>query len=164
MDNFKGLLQESRRLATRASGTSSNLPQLQKSLDLIQTGSRRLQDAVEPNPSASGHLLDPRTTFLLAAQGFDPQRLASSLEDIQLANTLESLEPVADTDLDAFLRNEHDSMISLAIQESRVAAMQDALDSFETSMLDDWSRASSKVLEELSSGSTTRGGMSIVLS
>ena len=152
--DLKSLLQESQRLTNHISSTSS-LPALTKSLPLIQSSSARLLSSLGPSSGSQQQqqglepLLDPRTTYLLAKQGFDPEQLTSTLNDIQLATTFEPLEPVLDTDLDAFLRNEHDNMISCLVQEVRSKALKDAMSNFENKLKADWALERRAAFEEL---------------
>ena len=151
--DLKGLLQESQRL-TNHIASSSNLPKLTKSLPLIQASSQRLLSSLGPSTHGQQQtglesLLDPRTTYLLAKQGFDPEQLTSTLNNIQLATTFEPLEPVLDTDLEAFLRNEHDNMISCLVQEVRSKALKDAMSNFEEKIKADWALERRVVLEDI---------------
>ena len=57
--------------------------------------------------------------YLLATKGFDAEKLAQNLHAINLKTTFEPLEPLSETDLEGYLRHEHDMIILTAIQEAK---------------------------------------------
>ena len=62
---------------------------------------------------------DNSSHFLLAGTGFDADKLTRNLNAINLRTTFEPLEPISDTDIDAYLRHEHELMILTALEESK---------------------------------------------
>jgi hypothetical protein len=145
-DNLSSLLLESKRLTSHIV-SSSALPFIDKSLDLISASSKRLVKHVGQDTKT----LDPKSAFLLSSQGFDPQKLQTSLQNIQLTSTYEPLEAVMDTDLNSFLKNETDNMISTAIQESRLSTIKEAETCFEKKLYSDWRQRRQMLLEDLGS-------------
>ena len=149
--SLKSLLQQSKALSSHII-TDSALPLLDKSLDLVSHSSLALRNRLGVDTSVgTTATLDPKSTYLLSQQGFDPQKLQSSLASISIASTFEPLEPVLDTDLNAFLRNEHDTMITCAIQETRLANIRDSEAAFESRLQRDWESRKRAVFEELGS-------------
>jgi nuclear pore complex protein Nup93 len=63
--------------------------------------------------------------------------------------TFEPLRGVPDTDIEQFLRNEHETLVSLAIEESRMQTVQDFEASFEKSVQKDWARQKRKIMENM---------------
>jgi nuclear pore complex protein Nup93 len=61
----------------------------------------------------------------LASRGIDSDRLVQNLVDINLGLSFEPLQGVADTDIQAFLRNEHETLVSLAIEDTKSRAVTD---------------------------------------
>jgi nuclear pore complex protein Nup93 len=61
----------------------------------------------------------------------------------------DSLHPIADTDVEGFLRNEHENIISCAISEQKTATLRDFERSFEKAIQKDWDLAKRKIMEEM---------------
>ena len=139
MSTLSSLYQESKRLTTHIS-PESNLPSLDKSLDLISASVKKL------SKSSFSTTLHPKTTYLLAEKGFDPAKLQNSLAQIQVSTAFEPLESCLDTDLESFLRNEHDTLISCALQESRNANIKSCESMFERKMIQDWDNRKREIL------------------
>ncbi len=57
--------------------------------------------------------------FLLAGKGYDAEKLSRTLNSINLKTTFEPLEPLAEADIEGYLRHEHDMIILTAIEESK---------------------------------------------
>ena len=57
--------------------------------------------------------------ILLGSQGFDVPRLSQKLESLNAVKTLEPIEPVWETDIEGFLRNERENTLLAIIEESR---------------------------------------------
>lgn len=55
----------------------------------------------------------------MGSQGFDLPKLAHSLEQLNAARTLEPIEPVTETDIPGFLKNERENTILSVIEESK---------------------------------------------
>ncbi len=59
------------------------------------------------------------SALLLGSQGYDIQKVASKLEGLSAAKTFEPLEPVRDTDIQGFLRNERENALLAVIEQTR---------------------------------------------
>ena len=57
--------------------------------------------------------------ILLGSRGFDVPKLSQKLESLNAAKTLEPIEPVWETDIQGFLRNERENTLLAIIEESR---------------------------------------------
>ena len=55
----------------------------------------------------------------MGSQGFDVPRLSQKLESLNAVKTLEPIEPVWETDIQGFLRNERENTLLAIIEESR---------------------------------------------
>jgi nuclear pore complex protein Nup93 len=55
----------------------------------------------------------------LAGKGYDAEKLSRSLNSINIKTTFEPLEPIAETDIESYLRHEHDMIILTAIEEAK---------------------------------------------
>ena len=56
---------------------------------------------------------------MLGSQGFDVPRLSQKLDSLNAVKTLEPIEPVWETDIQGFLRNERENTLLAIIEESR---------------------------------------------
>ena len=61
----------------------------------------------------------PCSAILLGSRGFDVPKLSQKLESLNAAKTLEPIEPVWETDIQGFLRNERENTLLAIIEESR---------------------------------------------
>ena len=57
--------------------------------------------------------------ILLGSQGFDVPRLSQKLQSMSATKALEPMEPVYETDIQGFLRNERENALLAIIEESR---------------------------------------------
>ena len=59
------------------------------------------------------------SAILLGSRGFDVPKISQKLESLNAAKTLEPIEPVWETDIQGFLRNERENTLLAIIEESR---------------------------------------------
>lgn len=65
-------------------------------------------------------LSDHSRNYLLAGKGFDAEKLSRNLNSINLKSTFEPITGIEhETDIDGFLRHEHDLIILTAIEETK---------------------------------------------
>ncbi len=57
--------------------------------------------------------------ILLGSRGFDVPKLSQKLDNLSSVKTLEPIEPVWETDIQGFLRNERENTLLAIIEESR---------------------------------------------
>nr|KAJ3421523.1 hypothetical protein HK105_003229 [Polyrhizophydium stewartii] len=93
--------------------------------------------------------LDSRTAYLLAKQGFDAERVSQTLAQIDLANTFEPLQGVPDADIDAYLRNEHENIVSVAIEETKNQVALDFEQHFEQRLARDWANIKKRTFDQM---------------
>jgi len=55
----------------------------------------------------------------MGSRGYDIQKVSSKLEGLSAAKTFEPLEPVRDTDIHGFLKNERENALLAAIEQTR---------------------------------------------
>jgi len=114
--NLSELLQQAEQLSSHmASG--GELPRVDRSLQqILHTGQQLWQrtTTVQPGPAA-----DQNAAILLGSRGLDLPHIAHSLQALSTARTLQPLEPLADTDIQAFLRNERENAIITAIEDAK---------------------------------------------
>ena len=58
-------------------------------------------------------------SLLLGSRGYDIQKVSQKLESLSAAKTFEPLEPVRDTDIQGFLKNERENALLAAIEQAR---------------------------------------------
>ncbi|XP_076028767.1 nuclear pore complex protein Nup93-like [Oratosquilla oratoria] len=109
------LLQQAEQLTSHID-TGGELPRVERSL-------RQILDAGQQFWSKSGQTggHEAQASILLGARGLDLMHISHKLESISAVRTLEPLEPVADTDIEGFLRNERENAIITAIEETKKA-------------------------------------------
>ncbi|KAI9096903.1 Nup93/Nic96-domain-containing protein [Phlyctochytrium arcticum] len=160
--NLRQLLERSRQLTVHIN--PSGVPQLERGLDQIETESKRLykkttraSDAGAANSNAGPAGLDPRTAILLANKGFDPDRVRQTLDQIDLSQTFEPLHAVSDTDIEGFLNNEYENIVTMAIFESKQATEKTYEDNYERYMHREWEKMRKTVFQEMGQHSTPFG-------
>jgi nuclear pore complex protein Nup93 len=96
------LLQQSRKLNTH---NRADLPSIQLGLDQIEAQSRKLAQARATTVGASslngaGAGNDAKAHYFLANGGIDASGLADTINQTDIANAFEPLQPIYDTDVD----------------------------------------------------------------
>ncbi len=143
--SLSDILQQSRKL-TNQLGRDSDLPPIQLGIDQIESQSRKLvsKSVRGGNPAA-----DARAHYLLASGGIDATQLSNAIQQSNIANTFEPLQPVYDTDMDGFIRHEHEQVILSMIEEGRRTAQEDFQQDLSRSLHRDWQTRKQRILEEL---------------
>lgn len=59
----------------------------------------------------------------MARQGFDTEKLTQNLSSIDLKTTFEPLESISETDLESYLKHEHELIVLSAIEEAKKEVM-----------------------------------------
>ncbi|WFD29131.1 nuclear pore complex subunit [Malassezia sp. CBS 17886] len=143
--SLSDLLQQSRKL-TNQQGRDSDLPSIQLGIDQIESQSRKLVS----KSVRSGHPgADARAHYLLASGGIDAARLTSAIQQTDIANTFEPLQPVYDTDIDGYVRHEHEQVILSLIEESRRQTLDDFDQTLRANLHRDWQEQKRHLLEEI---------------
>jgi len=85
----------------------------------------------------------------LAQQGIDAERQAAQIQNLDMKDAFMPLEMRDDTDVEGYLRDDHEKIVVQAIEEGR----QETLKAFEDSVLHaleaDWIAAKEKLLQDL---------------
>ena len=87
--------------------------------------------------------------YLLASGGIDAAQLANTIQNTDIANTFEPLQPVYDTDVEGFIRHEHEQVILSMIEESRRETLDDFQQGLHEQLHQDWEAQKQRILEEL---------------
>uniref|UniRef100_A0A8C2Q353 Nuclear pore complex protein Nup93 n=1 Tax=Cyprinus carpio TaxID=7962 RepID=A0A8C2Q353_CYPCA len=135
-EGFGELLQQAEQLAAETEAVSE-LPHVERNLQEIQQAGERLRS------------LFRLVSILLGSRGLDIFHISQRLESLSAATTFEPLEPVKDTDIQGFLKNERDNALLSAIEESRRRTFLLAEEYHRDSMLVQWEQVKQRVLHTL---------------
>ncbi|KAK2841941.1 hypothetical protein Q5P01_012141 [Channa striata] len=125
----------------------SELPHVERNLQEIQQAGERLRSRTLTRTSQDA--ADVKASILLGSRGLDIFHISQRLETLSAATTFEPLEPVKDTDIQGFLKNERDNALLSAIEESRRKTFMLAEEYHRESMLVQWEQVKQRVLHTL---------------
>uniref|UniRef100_A0A665TNK9 Nuclear pore complex protein Nup93 n=1 Tax=Echeneis naucrates TaxID=173247 RepID=A0A665TNK9_ECHNA len=145
-EGFGELLQQAEQLAAETEAVSE-LPHVERNLQEIQQAGERLRSRTLTRTSQDA--ADVKASILLGSRGLDVFHISQRLESLSAATTFEPLEPVKDTDIQGFLKNERDNALLSAIEESRRRTFLVAEEYHRESMLVQWEQVKQRVLHTL---------------
>ncbi|XP_032557246.1 nuclear pore complex protein Nup93 isoform X1 [Chiroxiphia lanceolata] len=145
-DGFGELLQQAEQLAAETEGISE-LPHVERNLQEIQQAGERLRSRTLTRTSQE--TADVKASVLLGSRGLDISHISQRLESLSAVTTFEPLEPVKDTDIQGFLKNEKDNALLSAIEESRRRTFAMAEEYHRESMLVEWEQVKQRILHSL---------------
>ncbi|KAK3085381.1 hypothetical protein FSP39_002489 [Pinctada imbricata] len=144
-EDFADLLQQADQLAADAE-TGSDLPRVTRNLNQIYETSQRLVSKVAPISQDS---TDVKASILLGTKGYDVPKISQKLEGLSAAKTFEPLEPVRDTDIQSFLRNERENALLAVIEQTKRNTFEEAEKRHWECMENEWEREKQKILNSL---------------
>ncbi|KAL5467639.1 hypothetical protein EMCRGX_G031900 [Ephydatia muelleri] len=139
------LLQQAQQLTTDLQ-TGGELPRVHRNLQQIAEAGQRLLEKTSGFPDES---VDVKASILLGSRGFDVPKLSQKLENLNAAKTLEPIEPVVETDIEGFLRNEHENTLVTVIEQSRRLTFDEAERHLWKSMEGEWQLEKERILNSL---------------
>ncbi|XP_041125050.1 nuclear pore complex protein Nup93-like isoform X1 [Polyodon spathula] len=145
-EGFGELLQQAEQLAAETEAISE-LPHVERNLQEIQQAGERLR--ARTLTRTSQETADVKASILLGSRGLDISHISQRLESLSAATTFEPLEPVKDTDIQGFLKNERDNALLSAIEESRRRTFVTAEEYHRESMLVEWEQVKQRILHTL---------------
>ncbi|KAG7279777.1 hypothetical protein CRUP_008847 [Coryphaenoides rupestris] len=145
-EGFGELLQQAEQLAAETEAVSE-LPHVERNLQEIQQAGERLRSRTLTRTSQDA--ADVKASILLGSRGLDIFHISQRLESLSAATSFEPLEPVKDTDIQGFLKNERDNALLSAIEESRRRTFLLAEEYHRESMLVQWEQVKQRVLHTL---------------
>eukprot|EP00058_Branchiostoma_floridae_P008695 XP_002594183.1 hypothetical protein BRAFLDRAFT_275527 [Branchiostoma floridae] len=145
-EGFGDLLQRAEQL-TADMDSGVELPRVERNLQQILDAGERLWS--RSAQAAAQDQTDARASILLGAKGFDVPRISQRLETLSAAKTFEPLEPVRDTDIQGFLRNERENALLAAIEESRRNTFESVERHHWEFMQQEWEIEKQKILNAL---------------
>ncbi|XP_013389179.1 nuclear pore complex protein Nup93-like [Lingula anatina] len=142
---FGDLLQQAEQL-TAEMDCGAELPKVERSIrQIMDAGHRLLTRTAQTSQDAS----DVKASILLGSKGFDIPRISQKLEGLSAARTFEPLEPVRDTDIHGFLRNERENALLTVIEQTRKNTLEEAEKRHWDSLVNEWEREKQKILNAL---------------
>ncbi|CAH2324545.1 nuclear pore complex Nup93 isoform X1 [Pelobates cultripes] len=145
-EGFGELLQQAEQLNAETEGVTE-LPHVERNLQEIQQAGERLRSRNMTRTSQES--ANVKASVLLGSRGLDISHISQRLESLSAATTFEPLEPIKDTDIQGFLKNERDNLLLAAIEESRKRTFAMAEDYHRESMLAEWEQVKQKILHSL---------------
>ncbi len=156
--NFKDLLQRSTQLL--ADVETADAPQINKSLESIHEQSRKL--ALKNTRSTDAQ---SKGDLLMAQRGFNVEKYRRALNAIDLKAAFEPLEPLRETDIDGYLRHEHNMILLSAVEEAKKLTSNHFYKNYDNYLDQDWRSAKIELVRilDLNHGSE-KNGQSVVVS
>ncbi|KAM9816270.1 nuclear pore complex protein Nup93 isoform X2 [Syngnathus typhle] len=145
-EGFGELLEQAKQLAAETEAVSE-LPHVERNLQEIQQAGERLRSRTLTRTTQDSAYV--KASILLSSRGLDIFHISQRLESLSAATTFETLEPVKDTDIQGFLKNERDNALLSAIEESRRRTFLLAEEYHRESMLVQWEQVKQRVLHTL---------------
>ena len=94
---------------------------------------------------------------MLASAGIDAAQLSGAIQQTNVAGTFEPLQPVYDTDIEGYLRHEHEQVILSMIEDGRRQTLDAFQQGLSTTLHRDWQAQKQQILEELGQHRTGAG-------
>lgn len=143
--NFSDLLHRAEQL-TADVDTGTELPRIQRNLPQLAEASQRLLSRTLGGVSETS---DVKASLLLSSKGVEIPKLSQRLESLNATKTFEPIEPVIETDIHGFLKNERENAILATIEETKRRTFEESEKLFWESMEDEWEREKQKILNSL---------------
>ncbi|GBP06032.1 Nuclear pore complex protein Nup93-1 [Eumeta japonica] len=137
------LLQQAEQLTTEIEG-NEELPRVERSLGQVLEASQELYSKVTQSGAN-----DIQAHLLFGSKGIDLQQISQKLETLSSKRTFEPLQPIADSDVESFLKNEKENAILSLIDEVNKNSLQTTEDQKWEHMLSDWNREKIKLMNAM---------------
>lgn len=148
VDGFSELLQQAEQLTADIDGPG-DLPRVERNLrQILQAGQQlwsRTTQAVGKDTS------DIKASILLGSKGYDLPQISQKLEALSTVKPFEPLEPLRETDIQGYLKNERENAILAVIEESKRITFEQASSNYWLSLQNQWEREKTKILNTLTS-------------
>ncbi|KAK3744462.1 hypothetical protein QZH41_012886 [Actinostola sp. cb2023] len=142
---FGDLLQQAEQL-TADMDTGGDLPRIDLNLHQLAEAGTRLWSRTT---GTVGDSADVKASILLGSKGFDVPKLSEKLDQLDTTKTFEPLEPVRETDIQGFLRNERENSILAAIEEAKNNTFSRSEQHQWSCMENEWEKEKEKILNSL---------------
>ncbi|CAH2067266.1 unnamed protein product, partial [Iphiclides podalirius] len=142
-DDFSKLLQQAEQLTTEIEG-NEELPRVERSLGQVLEASHELYSRVIQSGAN-----DIQAHLLFGSKGIDLQQISQKLETLSSKRTFEPLQPIADSDVESFLKNERENAILSLIDEVNKNSLQTTEDQKWEHMLSEWNKEKLKLMNAM---------------
>ncbi|XP_002164359.1 nuclear pore complex protein Nup93 [Hydra vulgaris] len=143
--SFSDLLHRAEQL-TADMETGSELPRIERNFPQLAEASNRLLSKTWGNVDEAS---DVKASLLLSSRGVELPKLSQRLESLDATKTFEPIEPILETDIQSFLKNERENAILATIEETKRKTFENAEKKFWNSLEDEWEREKQKILNSL---------------
>uniref|UniRef100_A0A1B6CIL9 Nuclear pore protein n=1 Tax=Clastoptera arizonana TaxID=38151 RepID=A0A1B6CIL9_9HEMI len=130
--DFNDLLNAAEQLASDIEG-SKDLPRVDRTLRQVLEASQDLWTRVTTEGSQ-----DIQANLLLGSKGVDLPQLSQKLESLSTRKTFEPLEPIPDTDIEGFLKNESENIILSLIDSTHSEIQQKLKMDLRAHLVNEW--------------------------
>lgn len=141
--DFSRLLQEAEQLTSEIEG-NEDLPRVERSLGQVLEASQELYSRVMQSGAN-----DIQAHLLFGSKGIDLQQISQKLETLSSKRTFEPLQPIADSDIESFLRNERENAILSLIDEVNKNSLQTTEDQKWEHMVNEWNKEKIKLMNAM---------------
>jgi len=142
---FADLVQQAEQL-TAEMDSGGELPRVERSLHQIMEAAQRMAARA---PLGGTDSTDVKACLLLGSQGYDIQKISRKLEGLSATKTFEPLEPVRDTDIQGFLRNERENALLAIIEQTSKNTFEETERQHWESLESEWECEKQKLLHAL---------------
>ncbi|KAK3579843.1 hypothetical protein CHS0354_015256 [Potamilus streckersoni] len=143
--DFIDLQQQAEQL-TAEMDSGTDLPPVERTLQQILQAGERLLSRIAP---VSQDATDVKASILLGTKGYDIPKISQKLEGLSAAKTYEPLEPVRDTDIQGFLKNERENALLAVIEQTRRSTFEETEQHHWECLENEWEREKQKILNAL---------------
>lgn len=143
--SFSDLLHRAEQL-TADVDTGTELPRIERNLPQLAEASQRLLSKTWTNV---GEGSDVKASLLLSTKGVELPKLSQRLESLNTTKTFEPIEPLVETDIHGFLKNERENSILATIEETKRKTFVNTEKQFWDSLENEWEREKQKILNSL---------------
>ncbi|XP_042895519.1 nuclear pore complex protein Nup93 [Parasteatoda tepidariorum] len=146
MSGFTELLQQAEQLTADIDG-EGELPRVERNLRQIVDAGQQLWSRT--TQAVSKDSCDIKASILLGSKGYDLPKISQKLESLTAARTFEPIEPIRETDIQGFLKNERENAMLSVIEESKKATFAKADKVIWETLQSEWEQEKMKILNAL---------------
>ncbi|KAG8175420.1 hypothetical protein JTE90_021117 [Oedothorax gibbosus] len=143
---FTDLLQQAEQLTADIDG-EGELPRVERNLRQIVDAGQQLWSRT--TQAVSKDTCDIKASILLGSKGYDLPRISQKIESLTSARTFEPIEPIRETDIQGFLKNERENAMLSVIEESKKATFERSDKMFWETLDSEWEQEKMKILNAL---------------
>ncbi|GFU84464.1 nuclear pore complex protein Nup93, partial [Trichonephila clavipes] len=143
---FTDLLQQAEQLTADIDG-EGELPRVERNLRQIVDAGQQLWSRT--TQAVSKDTCDIKASILLGSKGYDLPKISQKIESLTTARTFEPIEPIRETDIQGFLKNERENAMLSVIEESKKATFERSDKVFWETLESEWEQEKMKILNAL---------------